>query len=267
MFLRNFDNFIIAAAGFCHHRNTNSPSSSHPVFYNSMSGTVMSGGSSSNIRSNAAYFKSRTSDSDDSINFKSASGIVGPVLLGTSSGSSYVYIAGNCAAPLTDLSLCMSTGTSTPTYGDYKLDGTPITLGDDLVIQNQIYFYDSTNRCFIKRLVCTFTNSTGSDITIGQWGIWLKTPNLATTFNDMASYNPNNCYATTSLPDSSFSTGTKPEYAENNVTVLMYKEKLSQALTVEAGTTATLTFDISYPRPNHPDNASSGGTTPPVTPL
>lgn len=120
--------------------------------------------------------------------------------------------------------ICLGTGGAAVSYEDYRLSGDVVP--NKLVEVSKSTTYDATTHKFKKTLVATYTNSGSTDITISEWGLWRHN---------------NESGGGTLVFD----------HASNQAT-LTYRAVLSKPIVIEAGTTATLTFSIDVPMPNHP---------------
>lgn len=121
--------------------------------------------------------------------------------------------------------ICLGDGNEAVTYDDYKLSGNTIT--NNLAQVSRKRGYNSETGKHTVTLVATYNNSGDTDITISEWGLW-------------RSNTQNYSISTTSFSNSS------------STCVLVYREVLDEPIVIEAGTTATLTFSIDIPMPNHP---------------
>lgn len=197
MFLRNYDNFMLALHLF-------SPVSTYPGVANSS----ISSNSSSDFGD--GYYNIRgTNGSNQSIfvvNAQSGTGYLIPPLM------------------LEPSSICLGDGTTEVTYDDYKLSGN--VVDNKLVRISREVAYDTETGKWKVTLVATYNNSGDTDITISEWGLWRK------NVNTMGSYNTFN---------------NSEQYC-----ALVFREVLDEPIVIEAGTTATLTFSIDIPMPNHP---------------
>jgi len=118
--------------------------------------------------------------------------------------------------------ICLGDGNAEVTYEDYKLSGTLVT--NKLQELSTTITYDEETNKWKKTLVATYSNTGTTDITISEWGLWTYTTvSTSTTYNNSSSDH-----------------------------VLVYREVLDEPIVIEAGTTATLTFSIDIPMPNHP---------------
>lgn len=140
-----------------------------------------------------------------------------------------IYYCNNMAQFHTLMSLsakgiCLGDGDDAVSYDDYKLSGEVIS--NKLIEVSKSISYNPTTHKFRKTLVATYTNSGNTDLTISEWGLWrINAQDGAnnTIFNH-----------------------------ESSVAVLVYRAVLDDPIVIEAGTTATLTFSIDIPMPNHP---------------
>lgn len=253
-YTRNFDNFMLACSGFCNHRVFNH--GAETSYYYNMSAAspgYCKAGGSNDYGQNGTYYGVLTAWEDGNINLKTTDGTVGPVLTGktSSSNSSYNTAGPANAAPLTDLSICLGDGNTTPTYNDYQLSGNII---DNTKLEpiKQEYSYDSTTHHFKKILTCIYNNVTGdSDVTIKEWGIYLSTQNLNLAWSTLSVVG---CVSNTPLQSTpTCSTAANSTLFANDARhVLMYREVLETPITIAAGTCGTITFEAEYPMLMHP---------------
>lgn len=136
--------------------------------------------------------------------------------------SSYFYAAMSLSA----IGICLGNGNGAVSYDDYKLSGDVVS--NKLVEVSKNVTYNSTTHKFKKTLVATYTNSGNTDITISEWGLWRYSHQDAYAY-DITDYNNS-----------------------SNMIALVYRAVLDTPIVIEAGTTATLTFSIDIPMPNHP---------------
>lgn len=155
--------------------------------------------------------------SDGYYNQKAANGTVAKIFYNCSSTLLPV-------ASLSTRGICLGTGNTAVTYEDYQLSGNVIE--NKLVEVSKSVSYDATTHKFKRILVATYTNSGSTDLTISEWGLWRV--------------NAQNAVASVTF------THTSSDAA------LVYRAVLSKPIVIEAGTTATLTFSIDVPMPNHP---------------
>lgn len=118
--------------------------------------------------------------------------------------------------------ICLGSGTAEVTYEDYKLSGE--VIANKLVQVSINRTFNVNNHKWTSTLVATYNNSASTDVVISEWGLWrTQNSSYATDFNNAASYH-----------------------------FLMFREVLDEPIVIEAGTTATLTFSVDVPMPNHP---------------
>ena len=122
--------------------------------------------------------------------------------------------------------ICLGTGATEVSYDDFKLSGN-IVENKLVEVSKNVTYIASTHK-IRKTLVATYTNSGGTDITISEWGLW--------RFNISTNNSP---------VDIVFN-------HTSNTVALVYRAVLDDPIVIEAGTTATLTFSIDIPMPNHP---------------
>lgn len=190
MFLRNYDNYMVAAH-----------------LLNSISAYFSNVGNSTTIYGEGYY------------NTKMANGSIVAVILGNQQ---------LLHSPLafSTKSICLGNGDADATYDDYRLSGDVIP--NKLVEVSKTVTYNATTHKFNRTLIATYSNTGDTDITISEWGLWRFNAGEANIDND-----------------ATFS-HTSPKVA------LMYRAVLDDPIVIEAGTTATLTFSIDIPMPNHP---------------
>lgn len=118
--------------------------------------------------------------------------------------------------------IVLGTGNTPVAYNDNKMSGTVIDNTPLTFVRDSVT-YDAASNCFVKTVQYTYTNNTGSDIVINEWGI------------SVDSGSANNKFSNTS-----------------NSACLIYREVLAAPITIVSGTTATLNFTISIPMPVAP---------------
>lgn len=166
-----------------------------------------------------------TSHGDGYINVKTTAGTVSkmvPVFY-ANSGSFSEFAHLSMPIVLGKGGICLGDGDTAVTYEDHKLAGNTFdNLG--LVCLSKTIRFDSDKKKYVVSVKHTFSNTTESDITIKEWGMFSR--------NKL---------------------GTSPEKFDNNgYHVLMFREVLDTPVTIAAGTTGTLTFSVDLPMPNHP---------------
>ena len=119
--------------------------------------------------------------------------------------------------------ICLGDGNTAVTYDDYKLSGNLVT--NKLVKVSTSNIWNSDTKKYTQKLVATYTNSGSTDVTISEWGLW----RAHTTTDTSVTYSNS-----------------------SNTSVLTFREVLDEPIVIEAGTTATLTFSVDIPMPNHP---------------
>ena len=154
-------------------------------------------------------------------NQKMANGGISNVII--SYPSSY-YSFFHSPLAFTIKAICLGTGNADVTYDDYKLSGDVVP--NKLVEVSRNVTYNATTHKFKRTLVATYTNTGSTDITISEWGWWR--------------YNTNGSNA-----DAAYSN-------DSGEAAIVYRAVLDTPIVIEAGTTATLTFSIDIPMPNHP---------------
>lgn len=118
--------------------------------------------------------------------------------------------------------ICLGTGTTPVTYDDYRLSGDVIP--NKLAMVSKDRTYDFNTHRWTATLTATYSNTGDEAITISEWGIWRN----------------NNDYTTTAFSNAS------------TTCCLVFREVLDEPIVIEPGTTATLTFSVEIPMPNHP---------------
>ena len=108
------------------------------------------------------------------------------------------------------------------TYDDYRLSGSVVT-NKLIKISRSIKYIADTNKWKVT-LKCSYNNSsTTSNVTIKEWGLWRGN---------------SNCDSIT--------------FGHDSKSILVYREVLDEPIVIEPNTTATLTFTLEIPMPNHP---------------
>ena len=184
MFLRNFDNAMVAAILRGDYSATNSGTSA------SVNGTSIFGDGYANAR--------RPDGSTTNCNIKilMSAGTVGGI--------------------------CLGNGSTPVTYEDYKLSGSVVP--NKLILVSETSTYNEGTKKWRKSIKATYNNSGSTDITISEWGFFVMSPSMSPT----AYVNSGQSH------------------------ILLSREVLDEPIVIEAGTTATLTFNIDVPAPNHP---------------
>lgn len=155
-------------------------------------------------------------------NQKLANGGIASIVFNYPSGSYSSYFYSLLA--FSPRAVCLGNGNADVTYDDYRLSGDVVP--NKLVTVSKNVTYNATTHKFKRTLVATYTNTTDKDITIKEWGWWRYN---ATSMNAEAAYSNTSGEA-----------------------VLVYRTVLDDPIVIESGTTATLTFSIDIPMPNHP---------------
>lgn len=177
---------------------------------------------------------STTQWGDGYFNLKAPSGslayslFVGDSYYTSSFGSDYSWSFFYGPISLNTSSICLGTGSEPVTYDDYKLSGDVVSLA--LTQQSSSTKYIPETNKWRRSIICTCTNLTESDITVGEWGLYKWNYN-----NGSGSTRPSLSYSNTS-----------------SQVALMFREVLDTPITIAAGTTTTFTFSIDVPMPNHP---------------
>ena len=213
MFLRNYDNLLLSFMGAKVQPTT--------------TGASISSGFASNADYNGSLattssttFGDKSNLGDGYINLKKTDGSIGSCKIVT--GNSNYYAGVMCPTMMSRGNVCFGDGNTPATYEDYALAGSIIDNTPLVLVSSNTVFNNSTKK-FTKTAKYTYTNTTSTDITIKEWGLY--------------SYD----YTTTFY-----------KYANNASCTLFYREVLDEPIVIEAGTTATLTFSIDVPMPNHP---------------
>lgn len=195
MFLRNYDNFMAAYAVADHYG---------------------SNGTSYRRLANSTYTATSTSLFEDGqLNQHTTNG--GLTNIQFTGGSYYLF----SPAQFTEYSICLGNGNTAVTYDDYKLSGDVIT--NKLVRVSRTLTYDAENHKWKITLICTYTNSGDTNITISEWGIYSANQHNYYTYSNNSSYY-----------------------------ILMFREVLDEPIVIEPSTSATIEFSIDVPMANHP---------------
>ena len=171
----------------------------------------------------AALGNSTTQFGEGYYNQKTADGAIRNVVLNYY--SSYEPSL-HAALAFTTKAICLGTGDADVTYDDYRLSGDVVP--NKLVEVSKTITYNATTHKFKRTLVATYTNTGSSDITISEWGWWRY-----------------NAQGSNGIANVAFSN-------TSDKAALVYRAALDDPIVIEAGTTATLTFSIDIPMPNHP---------------
>lgn len=196
MFLRNYDNAMLA--------------------FNALN-VLNSSLYSISMGSNTVTFE------DGVCNQKATSGSIFPVYIISSTGSNYSKYYHNLMC-FDIVGICLGDGTSAVSYDDFVMSGNVVE--NKLVEITRTLFFDEATSKWKLTLVATYNNSSDTNITIAEWGLWRSNSSnssVASSYSNSSSY----C-------------------------VLIFREVLDEPIVIEAGTTATLTFSIDIPMPNHP---------------
>lgn len=197
MFLRNYDNCLAA--------------------FHLISKLYIASSSSTLSYGNTLEF------ADGYCNQKATNGSKHPIYVISSTGSSYAHYH-HLLMCLNVNGICLGNGTNEVTYDDFKLSGDVVE--NKLIEVSIVASYDKETSKWKKTLIATYNNSSDTDITITEWGLWRS--------------NSSNSKIESSYGNSS------------DICVLVFREVLDEPIVIEAGTTATLTFSIDIPMPNHP---------------
>lgn len=150
--------------------------------------------------------------------------IDGNIAIKYTNGSTNGYTATNSSGYLNQLlalnptDICLGDGNKPVTYEDYKLSGNVVINKLTKVELKDTYNTDTKE--YVTTLIATYTNSTSDPITISEWGLYTNT-SITSSSSNKQTFNNN-----------------------NSSTVLNYREVLDEPVIIEAGTTATLTFEL-----------------------
>lgn len=144
----------------------------------------------------------------------------------TSTGTNaVVYMTSYCNGAIVRFmvtGICLGDGNTAVTYEDYKLSGKVVE--NKLVHVSTARKYDTETKKWKMTLIATYSNTGDTDITISEWGLWRNNNSESVSY-----------------------------YSHSNAAcVLVFREVLETPIVIEAGTTATLTFTLDVPMPNHP---------------
>ena len=157
---------------------------------------------------------------DGNANVKSTNGTVSSIKIAHPSSTSTAYAL--FPVSLSTYSICLGTGNGVITYDDFKLSGSAID-NTKLAVVSRKNVFDAETKRWKQTSAFGYTNSTESDITISEWGLYRNN---------------------TEAKNIAFSNSSKD-------CVLMFREVLAEPVTIAAGTTGTLTFTLEIPT-NHP---------------
>ena len=212
MFLRNYDNWMLALMGAAHTKGYTTGSGTGYLFHDS--GWQLSTQYNTNV-GNA------DNAGDGYINFRTTSGALKNISGSVASVSGGVM----CPTAMGAYGICLGNGDTTVTYEDYRLSGEVVFANSLLALVSTEVTFNATKKCFTRTTIYTYTNTGDSDITIKEWGLYNNT-GTSTVAKDFSNSSAN--------------------------MVLMFREVLNTPITIAAGTTGTLTFSIDMPMPNHP---------------
>lgn len=212
MFLRNYDNWMLALMGAAHTNGyATGFDSSYLSHYNGWK--IMSTYNS--------HIGNTDTAGDGYINFRTTSGALKNIS-GSTSGDSDLVI---CPTAMGAYGICLGNGDTAVTYEDYQLSGEVVIPNSKLALVSTVVTFNATKKCFTRTTIYTYTNTGDSDITIKEWGLYNNTGTPSTT-KDFSNSHAN--------------------------MVLMFREVLDTPITIAAGTSGTLTFSVDLPMPNHP---------------
>lgn len=115
--------------------------------------------------------------------------------------------------------ICLGDGNTPVTYDDYKLSGNLVK--NSLTKISQTTVYDEVTKEYVTTLFATYTNTTGADITVSEWGLFAQGTG-------------------TNAPSSS----SKGTYSNSGQYILLYREVLDTPVVIEAGNTTTFEFNL-----------------------
>ena len=137
-----------------------------------------------------------------------------------------------CSVLMTSLnkySICIGTGNAEVAYDDFMLSGTPLDNTKLSYVSNN-WEYDADTHKVKATATYSYTNTSAETITIAEWGLFCN-----------------------SYYDGPSGSNSKKPFNNNNAYhILVYREVLDEPIVIEPGTTATLTFSVEIPMPNHP---------------
>lgn len=156
---------------------------------------------------------------DNYINQKAPTGAIQSVGIITSQSSSPIFLP---PAILATNAICLGTGDTPVAYDDYKMSGDVVP--NKLVKVEDTKVYNPETNKWVRTLVATYANTGSTTITIKEWGIFKQLYNYSVT---------------------AFS------HTAANI-ALTYREVFDEPIVIEPGKSATITFTMEIPMPNHP---------------
>lgn len=163
MFLRNYDNFLLAVMGADAHGDTSSASHG----YVNSSGDLCYGPSVS--------FGTNSNRGDGYINFRTMANEIVEATMSITGQNNYSFI--HCPTAITRENIVLGTGVDEVTYEDYKLSGNSIST-DPLVFYSQNLTWNDVTKKFTRSVTFTYTNATDSDVTIREWGLAVRSKKI-----------------------------------------------------------------------------------------
>lgn len=154
---------------------------------------------------------------DGSVNVKKANGSIEAMKVNNGS-----YVSSTLGMGKSNI--CLGTGNTPVTYEDYDLSG-DIVSSKLLTYQSHEFTYDESTHKFKKRVTYTYSNTGSTDLVVSEWGLWTSS---GTYFSSAVNFRDNKTYD-----------------------VLLYREVLDEPLTIPAGVTSTLTFEVEFPMMHH----------------
>ena len=162
MFLRNYDNWLLALMGAAHRLGYTAGSGSGYLLHDN-------GWQLSSTYNN--YLGNTDNTGDGYINFRTTSGALKNISGSVASNSGGVI----CPTAMGAYGICLGNGDTAVTYEDYQLSGDVIIANSKLALVSTDVTFNATKKCFTRSTIYTYTNTGDSDITIKEWGLYNNT--------------------------------------------------------------------------------------------
>lgn len=157
---------------------------------------------------------------DGYCNQKTPNGSIKGFYLGSASNYTAYYFS---LATLAPSAICLGTGNIPVTYDDYRLSGDVVP--NNLVRAADTKVYNPETNKWVRTLVATYANTSSEVIIIGEWGMFRQNdPSIAG----------------------------QPFSHTADTVALTYREVFDEPIVIEPGKSATITFTMEIPMPNHP---------------
>lgn len=222
MWLRNWDNFILALTGVRATGRINTDQT-----YEAYGVSILSGG----LGSSSEDF------SDGNVSFKKPTGSISGASAMTSykyygNSTSYSSAYSTSAPTMGSCNFCFGDGDTPATYEDFKLSGNVIAAGAAIRVLSKKKTWDAISKKFVMTATVAVTNNGSEAATVKEWGLCQYSGSVQ-------------------LNEAAYLTGCTYSNTSTSV-ILMFREVLETPVIIEAGGTATFEVSIDFPMPNHP---------------